>query len=1164
LEFRVLGPLEVLDGDRVLALGGEKQRAALAILLLHRNVVVSRDRLIQGIWGDAPPVSASPTLDTYMSRLRKVLRTDGPGPRLVTRPPGYLLRVEDGELDLQRFETLLDRARSALASGDRRAAGEDLQEALSLFRGGSLEDLAHAPFAQAEIGRLDELRLGALELRLDGDLESGRHAEVVGELESLAVRFPFRERFWAQLMLGLYRSGRQGDALLAFERARRTLTEELGVDPGQPLQQLHRRILQQDSSLELAKASAASGASTRGPSRDPRPDTAPSSTTVTPSSVVRPPSIPAARGHGRRRRWPPRGRAAAVAGAALALVAVLVAVLLPTLRGGGGETRTSYRPGTVLLDLETGKQIGFIGPAQLAEAAYPVFAEGHFWVNNFSPNAYVEIDPRTGGILKQLTPPGRDPSVLAGSVSLTPFAVEGTTLWVTSAHDLVKMDIGLGREVDRFRLDDYVGGGSGLAEGVAVGGGSLWVSRDVGSGQIVRLNPATGKVEHRWDDVTPYVQLAFGDGFLWAADETGIARIDAQTNLPAKANDIQGNQMVAAGGGFGWTSDDTKGVVYKVDKTGRLAATHSTGLGATFMSYTNGALWVGNQDEGTVTGIDAVTGKLTTYRFGHPVLTVAAGGGILLVSLGPGQTVEDHIGALTGKVARFFAHKGELGQGDEPALNTDPAAFQIDFATCAKLLNYPDKPAPDGWRLRPEIAAAMPTVSPDGRTYTFMVRPGYRFSPPFNQPVTAETFRSSIERALSPRLAEDVPGPLFLGDIAGEQAFKDGRAPHISGLKASGDILSITLVKPSPDFLQRLALPFFCPVPIGTPLSPQGFGGGGPFGGQGIPSAGPYYVAEFNNEEYVILKRNPNYHGPRPHAFDAIAIREGVDASTAVDRMENQQWDGITSLSGPALEPGGPLDHRWGAGSDAAASGDQRYFLTPVAHTRFIAFNASHGIFSDPRVRRAAALALDRTALAAVWGQVPIGQLLSPALPGYADREPYPIRGSVAQAKALMEGRGGTALMPVPSECDQCMQAAQVVQTDLGAIGIDVKLQESEDVGAVLESGARFDLLDGETEILYPDSASFLTQMLLENLPRSWIRAGIRAEVERLGTLGGDHRQAVAAALADRLAADDVPVAAYGTVQSTTFIGQRLGCRVFPPFGYGIDLAALCLEQGSS
>jgi hypothetical protein len=141
------------------------------------------------------------------------------------------------------------------------------------------------------------------------------------------------------------------------------------------------------------------------------------------------------------------------------------------------------------------------------------------------------------------------------------------------------------------------------------------------------------------------------------------------------------------------------------------------------------------------------------------------------------------------------------------------------------------------------------------------------------------------------------------------------------------------------------------------------------------------------------------------------------------------------------------------------------------------------------------------------------------------------------------------------------MQAAQVVQTDLGAIGIDIKIQALNDFGAVFEDGTGFDLVDLGSEILYPDPASFLTQMLLKDLPPTWLPTGVRADVERLGTLRSDRRQTAAAGLADCLAIDDVPVAAYGTAQSTTFIGPRMGCRVFSPFSYGLDLAALCIDQ---
>jgi DNA-binding SARP family transcriptional activator len=837
VEFRVLGPLQVLDDGRPVPLGGGKQRATLAILLLHRNEVASRDQLIDGIWGASPPPTAVPTLKTYISRLRRVLPEDGRGARLTTQPPGYRLRVEPSELDLERFETLLGQSRSALASGEVRTARESLGKALSLFRGTPLQDLTYAPFAPAEIGRLEAARLSALEQRLDADLATGRHAEVVDELESLVARHPFREVLWGQLMLALYQSGRQGEALIAFDRARRTLAEELGVDPGQSLQRLQQRILQQDPSLEPATAPLASAmlaTSIQGlpPSARTPLEGSPATPVAAPQAEVAEPPPPA-RGadHPPRRRFLQRRQAVAV-GLAVALVVALIATFAPRIVGRKGEVTTTYRPGTVLLDLATGKQIGFIPRDQLPVSAYPIFAGGHFWVNNWSPSAYVEIDPRTGTILKQITPPARDPKVHRDIETITPFAAQGNTLWVTSADDLVRMDITLGREVGRFKLDD-LGKGSGLAEGVAVGGRSVWVSRDVGRGQILRLDPTTGNVEHSVDNITPYLNLVYGDGSLWAGDERGIVRIDSKTSAVTPVGGISGNcgggggGCVAAGGGFGWTSDAFKAVVYKVDQAGRLVEPIRTGIGAGFMSYADGVLWIGNRDEGTATGIDAVTGRKTvTYRFGHPVGPITVGNGVLLVSLDQGPTLEDRISSLDGTVEKFFAHANELG-GDEPALNVDPGAYQIEFATCAKLLNYPDEPPPQGWQLRPEVAARMPTVSADGRRYTFTIRPGYQFSPPSNEPVTAETFRYSIERALSPNLAQNPTGqtplgPQFIDDIEGEQAFRDGTARSISGLRANGDTLSITLTKPSPDFPERLALPFFCPVPRGTPFVARG------------------------------------------------------------------------------------------------------------------------------------------------------------------------------------------------------------------------------------------------------------------------------------------------------------------------------------------------------
>src|SRR5262245_43424195 len=235
MEFRILGPLEVVADGAQLSLGGAQQRAVLALLLTRPNEVVSVDRLTHELWAGEPPRTAANTLQYYVSRLRKLLGAD----RIETRPPGYAIRVEPGELDLERFEGLVARG-----------GAEALRDALALWRGPPLAEFAFATFARAEIARLDELRLAALEARIDADLADGRHAAVVGELEALVLEHPLRERLRAQLMLALYRSGRQAEALAAYQDARRALVDELGIEPGAELQRLEKAVLVHDPSLD--------------------------------------------------------------------------------------------------------------------------------------------------------------------------------------------------------------------------------------------------------------------------------------------------------------------------------------------------------------------------------------------------------------------------------------------------------------------------------------------------------------------------------------------------------------------------------------------------------------------------------------------------------------------------------------------------------------------------------------------------------------------------------------------------------------------------------------------------------------------------------------------------------------------------------------------------
>jgi DNA-binding SARP family transcriptional activator len=248
MEFRILGPLEVCDGERALSLGGPKQRTVLALLVLGVGEVLSTDRLIDEIWGERPPVKAAKALQMYVSRLRKQL----PPGILLTEGRGYRLALSGEEIDARRFERLFEEGRSARTQGDAERAAGLLQQALELWRGPALADFAYESFAQGEIARLGELRVAAVEERIEADLARGRHSELVGEIEALVAAHPLRERLRGQLMLALYRAERQAEALQAYQDARRALVEELGIEPSPALRELEGRVLGQDPALAYA------------------------------------------------------------------------------------------------------------------------------------------------------------------------------------------------------------------------------------------------------------------------------------------------------------------------------------------------------------------------------------------------------------------------------------------------------------------------------------------------------------------------------------------------------------------------------------------------------------------------------------------------------------------------------------------------------------------------------------------------------------------------------------------------------------------------------------------------------------------------------------------------------------------------------------------------
>ena len=253
MQLRILGPLEAVGDDGIgIPLGGPRARAVLARLLVQPNTIVSIDSLVDAVWGESPPATATGALQVQVSALRKALGAD----RITTRAPGYSLRVGKRELDATRFEQLVEEGIGLLETGNAAQARTRLTDALELWRGPALADLAYERFAQGEAERLEELRLVALERRLEADLALGRDAELVGELERLVAEHPLRERLRAQLMVALYRSGRQADAVAAYRDARSALVDQLGIEPGTELRELEQAVLRQDPALDLGRAAS--------------------------------------------------------------------------------------------------------------------------------------------------------------------------------------------------------------------------------------------------------------------------------------------------------------------------------------------------------------------------------------------------------------------------------------------------------------------------------------------------------------------------------------------------------------------------------------------------------------------------------------------------------------------------------------------------------------------------------------------------------------------------------------------------------------------------------------------------------------------------------------------------------------------------------------------
>jgi peptide/nickel transport system substrate-binding protein len=856
-----------------------------------------------------------------------------------------------------------------------------------------------------------------------------------------------------------------------------------------------------------------------------------------------------------------RKRRRLYAGAALiGVLAAAVAIPIFALgQGNSGSSNVAVSPNSVaVIDPETNTVVGDVQVG--ARPADVVFGSGSLWVANLDDETVSRIDPKTRRVVRSIHDPG-----ISGSLAAGPGATWAMTLAPNGSFaTATKIDPGYDAVTRQIRVKAQVPFPYRAFPAVAVGEGAVWVGPP--AWLLTRIDPSTSSIK-TIDTGNAPTSVAVGEGGVWVADVNGdnVVRVDPTSGIVEVTIPVgHAPAAIAVGAGSVWVAERFDNKVVRIDpSTNSVNATIAVGDSPVAVAVGAGGVWVANSGDGTVSRVDPRTNTVVkTIRVGgspHGIEAHAAGSVWVSVQARPPFAQVKQGGALR-----------VVGEGDvdfmDPALAWSDNSWALEIATCAKLLNYPDKAAPVGAQLVPEVAVALPRRSADGKTYTFTIRKGFRFSPPSNEPVTAQTFRYTIERTLDPRMKSPALG--FAGDIVGEQSYVAGKARHISGISVHGNRLAIRLTDDRPDFLARLAMQFFCPVPMGTPIDPRGL--------RVVPSAGPYYVSSYTPGQGVVLKRNPNYTGGRAHHLEEIDFTPNVPITKALAEIEAGRVD--YSIDAVPSAQRARLRSRYGPGSMAAKAGRQRYFVRPSNALAYLALNTSRPLFADVRLRKAVNYAIDRRALARAFVSDPgvlgftnpTDQYLLPSLPGFRDVHLYPLVPDVSRARRLAAGRHGTAILYTGRDLID-RKLAEIIKANLKAIGIDVEVKAFPGLTRFDRAGTRgepFDILLAGWIIDWFDPADLLNVLLDGNSIRAkgntneayFDDPAYNRKLDVASKLTGARRYRAYAELADDLARNAAPWVATATGTHPDFYSARIGCQVnSSPFGP--VLSALCIRR---
>lgn len=798
------------------------------------------------------------------------------------------------------------------------------------------------------------------------------------------------------------------------------------------------------------------------------------------------------------------------------------------------------------------KSLGIVSPTGHVEGQVPLgsageahLGAGYLWFGSFDDKTVARIDPSRLERVGSLTP------IQDGIAGMT---VGFGAAWVVDGTnpEVLRIDKHYGT-IQKIALPGVSKGDIDYTASTqaTIGAGSVWAAL---ANKVVRINPNTLAVK---TIAVPNADLlAFGDGNLWVgrSNDSSLSEIDPQINKVVRTLKLRDwVSSVTVGGGSVWASIDPDDTVWQFDdRNGSFQRTYTVGRYAGAVAWFGGGLWVAG---GTgLTRIDGATHEVADYPIAANVVSLEPGNGALYVTTGVSPPELSPVPAS--EQATFLLSENWLDDTDPAHAYPAPLVrTQFEYATGAQLLNYPDASGARGARLVPELAAAMPTVTDGGRTYTFRIRRGYRFSPPSNASVTAETIRHSIERALNPGLGPGAPAYGYLSDVVGAAAFHAGKTQHVSGITVSGNLLRIRLVAPAGDFLTRLSMPYFAAVPLGTPVVDGGVQ-------TPIPSAGPYYLAASFQDQLRVLERNPNYHGPRPARLERIVYDINNLSDREVAQIKAGKADYTADYLGDSqFQKGGLLDTRYGGSRSAAGKPTMRY--APVLGSEFVLFNTQNGPLASLRLRQAVDLALDRSALAAVHGAISGSQYLPSAVPGGGGARVVPAEPNLKKARKLVAGFSGTVTVTAcPSS--SCHATATIIKASLEQIGLKTDIDVTPD-GA--PTGTNWDMQFAGWYYDWPDPSNFLNLFFDPKAfrpPYSPATLPLPAAYQRMlqvaNRLRGKARADAYRSLAARLERNVTPLAVISTPVTPEFFSARMGCQVEQPVIGAVDIGALCVR----